>query len=186
MTSLRLVLPVTAVVAVGLSCLPCTANADSGGGRSGGAGNGGIAAGRVAPGAGGGAVVGGGRGGGFAGGGGGGAVAGRIAPPPAARGGIAGATPAGNIASSGTSGSATPQAGNGGFNDPQSAFLASAVAWPLASGRDDAQVELVSSFKDKDGRPCREYRETVNLDGGNVAATGKVCQLASGSWALTE
>ncbi|MDB5410257.1 MAG: 17 kDa outer rane surface antigen [Rhodospirillales bacterium] len=195
MTISRLLLSIAATLAIG-GILEPSAAAAAGGGIVGailpGNAGGGAVPGSGSLGGGGAASGGGGGFGGFAGGAPGAAFANRIGPAPfaasrsnttATGAPTTGANSAG--ASSGThSGAAT--AGNVGYYDPQSAFLASAVATPFAERRDSGSLDLVSSFQDKDGRACREYRETVTMDGKPVEATGKVCQSADGRWALAD
>jgi hypothetical protein len=194
MTISRLVLPLAAILTIGSPWLPFSgfgiseAHADHGHGGSGGGGASGSGPGP----SGGGGITGG--GGGITGGTPGGAVAGRIggtpiaAPIAAARAAPSPTAGAGNGFSGTSSGSSgiTTAARGFGNSDPESAFRTSAVAVPFANLRDAGKVELVSSFQDKDGRACREYRETVTMDGSPVAATGKVCELADGHWALTD
>jgi surface antigen len=184
MTISRLILPLAAMLAIGAPWLPSsgfgtsTASAEGDHGGSGGSGTRGGATGPV-----GGGVITSGRGGGVSGGATGGAVAGRIGATP-----FGGAAPASNGFSGSSSGSSgiTAAARSMGNNDPQSAFLGSAVALQFADFRNGGKVDLVSSFKDKDGHACREYRETVTIGGSPAAATGKVCQIADGSWTLTD
>jgi hypothetical protein len=84
------------------------------------------------------------------------------------------------------SGSAAPAASNAGYSDPQVAFLESAAVRPFGIRRDDGSLDLISSYTDEAGRPCRKYRETVTIDGEKVEATGRVCRFADGSWALVD
>jgi hypothetical protein len=54
------------------------------------------------------------------------------------------------------------------------------------SGAPPAEAEVVRSFTDRWGVPCREYVQRVLIGEEEVEASGTVCRAADGSWAMRE
>jgi surface antigen len=59
------------------------------------------------------------------------------------------------------------------WNNPDSGHSGSFT--PVREGRDTAT-----------GQTCREYKQTVNVDGRTQEATGTACQQADGSWKVVQ
>jgi surface antigen len=58
------------------------------------------------------------------------------------------------------------------------------VAWTGTKGGTRGKVAPTSSYVDAGGRLCREFSETVTIDGREEAATGLACQQPDGEWRL--
>lgn len=55
-------------------------------------------------------------------------------------------------------------------------------SWTNGSGTISAMLIPYQSYKDANGRPCREYKSLYNVEGRVHHHTRKACQAADGSW----
>ena len=59
-----------------------------------------------------------------------------------------------------------------------------AVTWAVARSGASGRVEPKRSFVGQDGRPCREFEQTVRVRGRSERSTGTACQRDEGDWRL--
>jgi len=65
------------------------------------------------------------------------------------------------------------------------AFLASPVATRVAAGRSAGNTVVIKAlYTDAAGRPCRVVEQSVMIDGATVRASGNICRMPGGQWAL--
>jgi 17 kDa outer membrane surface antigen len=59
-----------------------------------------------------------------------------------------------------------------------------AVTWAVARSGASGRVEPTRSFVGQDGRPCREFEQTVRVRGRTETSTGTACRQGGGDWRL--
>ena len=59
-----------------------------------------------------------------------------------------------------------------------------AVTWAVARSGASGRVEPTRSFVGQDGRPCRDFSQTVRVRGRSERSTGTACQRDEGDWRL--
>ena len=118
----------------------------------------------------------------------GGAAGGGGAGAGGASGGASGAASGGTGASGAGGATIVAAAGLGDMADAElvgRAFLASPVATHVAAGRNARNTVVIKAvYTDAAGRPCRVVEQTVMIDGQAVRASGNICLMRGGQWAL--
>ncbi|MBB53881.1 MAG: hypothetical protein CMF67_05855 [Magnetovibrio sp.] len=60
----------------------------------------------------------------------------------------------------------------------------STSSWRNPDSGNSGTVTLTQTFQKADGQYCREFEQTVYVDGKKEAATGRACRAPDGSWKI--
>jgi surface antigen len=76
------------------------------------------------------------------------------------------------------------QHAEGAFERASAAPVGETVSWRNPDSGAYGTVTPVRESRASDGRPCREYRTTIYVDGRSEEGTGVACRNADGSWQI--
>jgi surface antigen len=60
------------------------------------------------------------------------------------------------------------------------------TAWRNPDNGHSGTVTPVSTYQAANGQYCREYRQTIDIDGERKQAHGKACREPDGSWRIAQ
>ena len=58
------------------------------------------------------------------------------------------------------------------------------TTWQSQNSTDSGSVTPLNSYRDASGRYCRDFRQTVSVDGQTETANGTACRNEEGNWAV--
>ncbi len=59
-----------------------------------------------------------------------------------------------------------------------------ASPWDNARSGNSGTIMPTKTFRDSGGKRCREFVQTISIDGEETTATGRACELSDGSWRI--